>query len=115
MTVKPSYPPALLALLLACIAASPVAARAQAPEPVRPFTIHIPDSVYEGVERRALAHGATVGEEIVTLLERSTNGHEETVLTAARARMAELFRTVKGFRQSPRIPREELYERGSIR
>ncbi len=35
-------------------------------------------------------------------------------LAAARERMQELFRTVKGFRNSPRIPREELYERGRI-
>jgi hypothetical protein len=32
-------------------------------------------------------------------------------LTAAR----ELFGTIKGFRNSPRMPREELYERGSLR
>ena len=35
-------------------------------------------------------------------------------LAAARARMRELFRTIKGFRNSPRIPREELYERGRV-
>ena len=40
---------------------------------------------------------------------------EEAALTAARNRMRELFRTIKGFRNSPRIPREELYERGSLR
>ena len=37
---------------------------------------------------------------------------DETVLAAARERMRELFRTVTGFRNSPRIPREELHERG---
>ncbi len=40
---------------------------------------------------------------------------DEPALAAARARMQELFRTVKGFRLSPKIPREELYERGSLR
>ena len=35
-------------------------------------------------------------------------------LTASRDRMRELFRTIKGFRNSPRIPREELYERGRL-
>lgn len=35
-------------------------------------------------------------------------------LSAAREHMRELFRTVKGFRNSPRIPREELYDRGSL-
>ncbi len=79
------------------------------------LTIQIPESVYEGVERRATARGATVVEEIVALLERSTNGQDETALSNARARMAELFGAVKGFRQTPRIPREELYERGSLR
>lgn len=39
--------------------------------------------------------------------------HDEALATA-RNRMRELFRTVKGFRNSPRLPREELYERGRI-
>jgi hypothetical protein len=39
----------------------------------------------------------------------------EEVTRAARERMRELFRTIKGFRNSRRIPREELYERGSVR
>lgn len=36
-------------------------------------------------------------------------------LTRPRERMQELFRTIQGFRNSPRIPREELYDRGSLR
>jgi hypothetical protein len=40
---------------------------------------------------------------------------DDEALGAARERMRELFRTIKGFRNSPRIPREELYERGSLR
>jgi hypothetical protein len=36
-------------------------------------------------------------------------------LAAARARMQELFRTVKGFRMAPKIPREELYDRRGLR
>ena len=39
---------------------------------------------------------------------------EETALAAARERMRELFKSVKGFRNSPRIPREDLYERGRV-
>ena len=39
---------------------------------------------------------------------------EDAALAAARAQMRELFRTIKGFRNSPRIPREELYERGRV-
>jgi pimeloyl-ACP methyl ester carboxylesterase len=52
VTAKPSYLPALLASLLVCIAASPVAVRAQAPEPIRPFTIQIPDSALADLKAR---------------------------------------------------------------
>ncbi len=40
---------------------------------------------------------------------------DEKGLAEARDRMRELFRTIKGFRNSPRIPREELYDRGNVR
>jgi hypothetical protein len=40
---------------------------------------------------------------------------DDSALARSRDRMRELFRTIKGFRNSPRIPREELYERGSLR
>lgn len=40
---------------------------------------------------------------------------DDEALTDARERMRELFRTIKGFRNSPRIPREDLYERGRLR
>lgn len=82
---------------------------------MKTLTVQIPDNVYQGVERRAAARGATIAEEAVEILERVAGTPEETALAAARARMAELFRTVTGFRQTPRIPREELYERGSLR
>jgi len=36
---------------------------------------------------------------------------DDETLAASRDRMRELFRTIKGFRNSPHIPREELYER----
>ena len=36
---------------------------------------------------------------------------EEAALVAARERMRQLFQTTKGFRNSPRIPREDLYDR----
>jgi hypothetical protein len=39
---------------------------------------------------------------------------DDEALAEARRRMRELFRTIKGFRNSPRIPREELYERGRV-
>ena len=39
---------------------------------------------------------------------------DDAALSAARERMRELFSTIKGFRNSPRIPREDLYERGRL-
>jgi hypothetical protein len=45
--------------------------------------------------------------------EASTNVDDEA-LTATRARLRELFRAIKGFRMGSKIPREELYERGSL-
>jgi len=37
---------------------------------------------------------------------------DDEALAVARERMRELFGTIKGFRNSLRIPREELYQRG---
>jgi hypothetical protein len=56
----------------------------------------------------------------VTISPKVQTGEEVTPsddehLVATRDRMRELFQTVKGFRNSPRIPREELYDRGSLR
>lgn len=50
---------------------------------------------------------------------KSTNGSESTqpdqsARAAARERMRELFSTIKGFRNSPRITREDLYDRGRL-
>jgi hypothetical protein len=39
---------------------------------------------------------------------------DKDALDAARDRMRELFGSVTGFRNAPRIAREELYERGSL-
>ena len=44
-----------------------------------------------------------------------TTPQDDEAIAAARERLRELFRTSQGFRNSPRIPREDLYERGSIR
>jgi hypothetical protein len=40
---------------------------------------------------------------------------DEEALATSRERMRELFRTTHGFRSPPRLTREELYERGSLR
>jgi hypothetical protein len=82
---------------------------------MKTLTVQIPDAVYERVERRAAARGSTVTQEVVAALEHSAAEQDEARLTAARKRMSELFQAVKGFRFDPKIPREELYERGSLR
>ncbi len=82
---------------------------------MKTLTVQIPDDVYERVQRRAAARGATLDQEVVDLLEGTQTEQEESRLAAARTCMSELFRTVRGFRMAPAIPREELYERGSLR
>lgn len=49
----------------------------------------------------------------IELIERSDAESADVKLAAARARIKELFGSVEGFRMTPKIPREELYERGS--
>jgi hypothetical protein len=39
---------------------------------------------------------------------------ENAAMVAARDRMRELFQSIKGFRNTPRISREELHERGRL-
>jgi hypothetical protein len=75
----------------------------------------LPDDVYERAERRASDRGTSLGQETVDWLARYSDAADEQALAAARTRMQELFRTVKGFRMTPKISREELYERGSLR
>lgn len=82
---------------------------------MKSLTVQLPDDVYDRAERRAAARGATLEDEVVEALERRQTDQGDANLAIARARMTELFRTVKGFRMVPRIPREELYERGSLR
>jgi hypothetical protein len=82
---------------------------------MKTLTVEIPDEVYERAKRRAAERGATLDQEVAELLERSSPAGNESTLAAARVRMEELFRTVRGFRVFPKIPREELYERGRVR
>ncbi len=75
------------------------------------------------VEDQGRVHVAGVpfepGTEVDITISPKRRFEEETTndeaLAAARKRMRELFRSIQGFRNSPRIPREELYERGSVR
>lgn len=82
---------------------------------MKTLTVEIPDKVYERAERRAAELGVSLREEIAELIERFGGEEDEAVLADARSRMQEAFRTIKGFRGTPKIPREELYDRGSLR
>jgi hypothetical protein len=46
--------------------------------------------------------------------EEAVTAPDDAELIAARERMRELFAAITGFRNSPRIPREALYERGRV-
>jgi len=82
---------------------------------MKTLTLEVPDDVYERAERRAGDRGSSLSQETVEWLARYSGAADDQVLAAARARMQELFRTVKGFRMTLKISREELYERGSLR
>lgn len=75
-----------------------------------------------GEEGRVIVAGVpfAAGTEVeiaISLKRQSAEQAQPTLddLTLPRERMQELFRTIKGFSNSPRIPREELYDRGSLR
>ena len=78
-------------------------------------TLELPDQIVRFVERRALTRGLTLSQHVSELLAESTNGNQDDVRTDAIRRMNELFEQVSGFQVEPRISREELYERGSLR
>ena len=82
---------------------------------MKTLTVELPDDVYERAQRRASDRGTSLRQETVDWLARYSDLADEQTLAAARTRMQELFRTVKGFRMTPKISREELYERGSLR
>lgn len=60
------------------------------------------------------APGTKVEVTITRVAEKGTSD-EEAALAAARLRMRELFQTVKGFQMTPKLSREELYDRRSFR
>ncbi len=82
---------------------------------MKALTVTVPDEVYLRAERRAAIRGATLAQEIVAWVDRYGAEEEDPEIAAAKARMEDLFRTVKGFRMEPKIPREELHERGRLR
>ena len=78
-------------------------------------TLELPDQIVRCVEQRAQSRGMTFSQQVSELLAEATNGNPDSVRTEAIRRMNELFAQVSGFQATPRIPREELYERGSLR
>lgn len=78
-------------------------------------TLELPDQLVRSVERRALTRGLTLSQHVSELLVESTSANQDNLRTDAIQRMNELFEQVRGFQVEPRIPREELYERGSLR
>ncbi len=82
---------------------------------MKTLILELPDDVYERAERRASDRGTSLRQEAAEWLEDYSGAADDRTLVAARTRMRELFRTVKGFRMTPKISREELYERRSLR
>jgi hypothetical protein len=82
---------------------------------MKTLTVQLPDEVYDRAEKRAAEKGVSLGQEVVNLVVGFAGQGDEENLRASRARMQELFSSVKGFRVTPKIAREELYERGSLR
>jgi hypothetical protein len=82
---------------------------------MKTLILELPDDVYERAARRASDRGSSLRQEAVEWLARYSGAGYDEALAVARTRMQELFRTVKGFRMTPKIRREDLYERGSFR
>lgn len=81
---------------------------------MKTLAVDISEELYARAERRANELGITLEQEVVNLVQRLGSEPDDATLMAARARMREMFQTVKGFRVEPRIAREELYERGRL-
>jgi hypothetical protein len=82
---------------------------------MKTLTVQLPDEVYDLAEKRAAEKGVSLGQEVVNLVVRLGEQGDEDIVRAARVRMQDLFRAVKGFRVTPKIAREELHERRSLR
>ena len=78
-------------------------------------TLELPEQVVSRVERQAASRGLTLSQQVSELLDKSLNENGDEGRADAIRRMDELFAQVSGFSVEPRIPREELYERGRFR
>ena len=82
---------------------------------MKTLTLEVPDDVYDRAERHAAERGTSLHQEAAEFLPQFGAATDDQRLATARARMQELFRTVRGFRFAPKLSREELYERRSLR
>lgn len=78
-------------------------------------TLELPDQIVRIVEQRAQLRGTTLSQQISELPEQATQATTDDTRVEAVRRMNDLFTQVSGFQAEPLIPREELYERGSLR
>ena len=78
-------------------------------------TLELPDQLVRIVEQRAQSRGSTLSQQVSELLEQATHASQNGERAEAIRRMNALFAQVTGFQAEPLIPREELYERDSLR
>jgi len=81
-------------------------------ERMKEISIKIDDDLYRRASRAVENLEAEVNQHVTQYLE-SINGDDDGI-RAARAHMAELFRSTKNFGVGVRPTREEMHERGSI-
>ena len=80
---------------------------------MKEISIKIDDDLYRRASRKVDDLEAEVNQYVTEYLE-SINGDDDGIL-AARAHMADLFRTTSNFGAGVRSSRAEMHERGSIR
>lgn len=81
---------------------------------MKTLTIELPDDIYERAERRAAELGSSLTKELMEMAGRLGSSTDDDALHVARQGMQELFGAIRGAHLSPKIPREELYERGTL-
>ncbi|MCX7420566.1 MAG: hypothetical protein NT013_13650 [Planctomycetia bacterium] len=69
------------------------------------------EQVSQGLQATFAKFSRDMGDSLVE----STNANQDNSQMEAIQRMNELFEQISGFQVGTRIPREELYERGSLR
>jgi Arc/MetJ family transcription regulator len=82
-------------------------------ELMKEMTITIDDELYARAQRKLTDVEADVSQHVTEYLQ-AINGDDDRI-AAARARLADMFVTTRGFGVGERPSREEMHERGSIR